>query len=71
MRSTPRAKSPGNADAADGATHAFLWTTSGGLQDLGALGGNFSSGTAINDRGQVTGTAETADGATHAFLWTP
>jgi probable HAF family extracellular repeat protein len=56
----------GFADTADGAEHAFLWdgTT---LQDLGALGGPFSQGLAINDAGQVTGVSLTADGSFHAF----
>jgi probable HAF family extracellular repeat protein len=36
--------------------HAFLWTKSGGLKDLGVLaGGTFSSATSINDLGQVVG----------------
>ena len=30
-------------------THAFLWTRSGGIQDLGTLGGAISAATGIND----------------------
>lgn len=37
--------------------------------DLGALGGQESFATAINDRGWVVGSAETAAGTRHAFLW--
>ena len=37
--------------------------------DLGTLGGTFSSGVAINERGQVVGASETASGEIHAFLW--
>jgi probable HAF family extracellular repeat protein len=52
-------------------THAFRWTPSGGMQDLGTLGGENSYADAINDLGQVTGDAETADGSFHGFRWTP
>jgi probable HAF family extracellular repeat protein len=40
------------------------------MTDLGTLpGGNFSSATSINDRGQVVGRATTASGEFHAFLF--
>jgi probable HAF family extracellular repeat protein len=56
--------------------HAFIWTASRGLTDLGTFGGAFSGAAAINDRGVVVGHAETAAraGATpeaRAFVWTP
>jgi probable HAF family extracellular repeat protein len=35
--------------------HAFRWTQSGGLQDLGTLGGTDSTAFFINDRGQIGG----------------
>jgi len=46
----------GQSSLADGVTyHAFLWTSSGGMQDLGSpLGGN-SAATAINDAGEIAG----------------
>ena len=40
------------------------------LTDLGTLGGNYSSGIAINASGQATGISPTAGNAEeHAFLW--
>ncbi len=38
--------------------------------DLGALGGDYSSASALNDGGAVVGYARTASGKTHAFRWT-
>ena len=37
--------------------------------DLGTLGGIYSAGQAINNRGQVVGESYTASGELHAFLW--
>lgn len=48
--------------------HAFLWQN-GSMQDLGTLGGDYSSAEAINENGQVVGTARLANGTPHAFLW--
>jgi probable HAF family extracellular repeat protein len=39
------------------------------MTDLGTLGGDYSSGNAINARGQVTGTADLAGNVHHAFLY--
>ncbi len=40
------------------------------LLDLGTLGGSYSSGSGINDSGQVTGVSFLANGRNHAFLYT-
>ncbi|MGC5220963.1 hypothetical protein ACPW96_00025 [Micromonospora sp. DT81.3] len=50
--------------------HAVRWTASGGVQDLGTLGGAESAATGINDLGHVIGESDTADGSRHAFRWT-
>jgi probable HAF family extracellular repeat protein len=51
--------------------HAFSWTATGGLIDLGTLGGVRSRATAVNASGQVVGDSDTANGVQHAFSWTP
>ena len=59
----------GWSDTASGNEHAFEWTPTSGMVDLGTLGGADSSAVAINDTGEVVGTASTTSGATHAVLW--
>jgi probable HAF family extracellular repeat protein len=49
-------------------THAFKWSNHH-LEILDALGGPYSSATAVNAAGDVVGSAQTASGARHAVLW--
>jgi probable HAF family extracellular repeat protein len=51
--------------------HAFLWTPTVGMVDLGTLGGVNSEATAINNAGQVVGWGEIAlaSDRRHAFVW--
>jgi len=35
--------------------HAVIWTAPNQIQDLGVLGGTYSTATGINDSGQVVG----------------
>lgn len=50
--------------------HAFVWSGSGSLVDIGTLGGDLSFPGGINDHGEVVGGSTTADGVLHAFAWT-
>src|SRR5262249_19650036 len=61
----------GNAWAADGFAHAFLWSGAS-MQDLGAVGqqGFPLGATGINVSGQVVGNSQAADGTTHAWRYT-
>lgn len=53
------------------ASHAFSWTQSGGIKDLGTMGGTYSRAFAINSQGYIVGWSDTADGFTRGCLWTP
>jgi probable HAF family extracellular repeat protein/uncharacterized repeat protein (TIGR03803 family) len=50
--------------------HAFIFRD-GILEELGTLGGSFSSAYAVNEYGQVVGYASAADNSAHAFLYGP
>jgi probable HAF family extracellular repeat protein len=53
--------------------HAWIWTGSGALQNLGSFGGpqSVSIPTGLNDNGWVVGQSDISNGgATHGFLWT-
>ncbi|HEY3275848.1 MAG TPA: hypothetical protein VGJ94_04445 [Syntrophorhabdaceae bacterium] len=50
-----------------GRVHAFRYT--GGMEDLGHLGGDYSIAYGINNAGQVVGMSATASSEYHAFLY--
>ena len=50
----------GRSTTSTGASHAFVWTQSGGMVDLGTLGGTSSTSPAVNDSGQVVGSSTPA-----------
>jgi len=56
--------------AGDAALHAFLWTTAGGMIDLGTLGGTHSFAVGVNASGQIIGSSDTPGFESHAFSWT-
>ncbi|HMJ86973.1 MAG TPA: choice-of-anchor Q domain-containing protein, partial [Vicinamibacterales bacterium] len=63
---------PISASAPPGSSyHAFLWTATTGMKDLGTLGGARSFGHGVNNLGQVVGLSDDATGRERAFLWTP
>lgn len=51
-----------------GFSRAVLWTE-GRLQNLGTLGGNFSSAKDLNRRGEVVGISTDKHGQYRAFIW--
>ena len=64
----------GNSYSMDGGeAHGFMWTASGGLIDVGSLGGN-TYVSALNKRGQVVGSSDLPESsgprARDAFVWT-
>ena len=69
----------GWADLPSGIYHAFLWGDLNGngggdpgeMQDLGTLGGQFSSAYGINDSGVIVGYAQDALGRWEAVRWVP
>ncbi len=48
--------------------HAFVYTDTGKMQDLGNFGGIASYARDINDAGDIVGEYKTSDGVSHAFV---
>ena len=58
----------GQSTTATGEGRAFLWSN-GVMRDIGALGGERSHASAVNDLKQIVGTSQLASGADRAFIW--
>ncbi|MBN1362146.1 MAG: hypothetical protein JW993_16240 [Sedimentisphaerales bacterium] len=58
----------GAAEAED-IQQALFWDPNDGLHLLGAMGGTYSRGCEINNRGQIVGSYRAADKEVHAFVW--
>jgi probable HAF family extracellular repeat protein len=58
---------------ANGNAHAYSWTQTAGVTDLGTLGGSESSALSVNNKGWIVGTSLTTStkNLLHGFLWTP
>lgn len=65
----PQAINDHNQVAVNFNDRAYLWTLSGGLQDLGDLGGGKSEAWGINNLGQIVGESYINSTTSHAFLW--
>lgn len=62
----------GKTPVANGSKHAFSWTPSTGIKDLGTVGGSSSSALGVNNRGWIVGNSlSSGNGLLHGFLWTP
>src|SRR5262249_42263353 len=57
----------GSSDMTGGQTHAFGWSATLGMFDLGTLGGTFSTAVGVNTAGQIVGSTTNQAGMRHAF----
>jgi probable HAF family extracellular repeat protein len=58
----------GYGNLGNGLFRGFVWTASGGMEELGTFGGNNSYATAINGSGEVVGHASLSNGYENAFI---
>jgi probable HAF family extracellular repeat protein len=58
----------GYGDIGTGLFRGFVWTSAGGMAELGTFGGNNSYATAVNSSGEVVGHASLSSGYENAFL---
>ncbi|MDY7807260.1 hypothetical protein [Burkholderia stagnalis] len=59
----------GKSETSLGQFHAFKWTRTGGMVDLGTLPGGSNSGSScVNDAGRIAGASEAGQGAWHVFV---
>jgi probable HAF family extracellular repeat protein len=61
----------GVSNLATGERRAFLWTSTGGMMNLGTLGGSESEATAINRAGVIVGGGWTSSGEWHGWRRPP
>jgi probable HAF family extracellular repeat protein len=59
----------GASRTASNQTHAFIWDSVNGIQDLGTFGGTTSQANYINSSGIVVGRAQNASTFNRAFRW--
>ena len=61
------------AGSCDWPFQAVSWSASGGITNLGTLGGDYSTASAINNASQIVGDSQINDTSfeRHAFLWLP
>jgi probable HAF family extracellular repeat protein len=67
-----------SCDSDNGYSHAFVWTSAGGMTDLGGFPGakpnvtqlSLSSAAAVNSSGQIVGMSYTASGNYDPAMWT-
>lgn len=59
----------GASTLANGAAHAFYWSSSTGMVDIGTFGGTGGGAKAINNLGEVVGHTTNVAGVWHAFYW--
>lgn len=57
----------------DDVSRAFVWDATGGIRDLGTLGGEEATAYAVNDAGLIVGESMVGDGTwrSNATMWTP